>query len=242
APSTHWRLINTEAVELSWRVSSLQFFEDKDCLEPIPAVAQTGAAFGTEATELTSVDHAFMLNTPRGWEAAKECPPEECHLGFAFATARGVACLVLQQGDIGFHAPGLALQRRGAEVAEWTDVARWGSVSTGRSKLAIACPEPPTVTSAVVSDCHSENGLFQECRVACSEGRGTLEPSMRCVNGAWFVPQCWPLGSLVRVVLDEPQRLKPYWVVLDAGLFASDDCSEPIKMDGVAISSGEFVI
>ncbi|CAE7675724.1 unnamed protein product, partial [Symbiodinium sp. CCMP2456] len=213
-----------------------------DCTEPVHSLPQTGKAFGTEASELTTVEHAFMLNTPRGWEAAGSCPPRECHLGFSFATAQSINCLVVQQGDDGFHAPALALQRRDGEEAAWSEVTAWSSIGEGRSKLAVGCPDPPAVPSASVSACRSDNLLFQECRVACKEGFGTLETSMRCVNGAWFVPQCWPLGSLLRVVLEEPVLLKPYWVVLDANLFTSDDCTGPIKMDGVAISSGEFVI
>eukprot|EP00439_Symbiodinium_sp_Y106_P012170 s3744_g1.t2 len=189
-----WRLVNTEAVELSWRISSLQFFADLDCTEPVHSLPQTGQAFGTEASELTTVEHAFMLNTPRGWEAAGSCPPRECHLGFSFAAAQNVECLVVQQGDDGFHAPALALQRQDVEGAAWSDVTAWGSLGPGRSKLAVGCPDPPAVPSASVSACRSDNLLFQECRVACKEGFGTLETSMRCVNGAWFVPQCWALG------------------------------------------------
>jgi hypothetical protein len=39
-----------------------------------------------------------------------------------------------------------------------------------------------------------------------------------------------------------PSLIKPYWVVLDAHFFENEDCTKELEMQGVAISSGEYVI
>lgn len=65
---------------------------------------------------------------------------------------------------------------------------------------------------------------------------------MKCINGAWFAPECLKVGSLLRVAALSPELIKPYWVVLDAALYENEDCTGVIQMDGQATSSGEYVI
>lgn len=200
--------------------------------------------------EMTGANYVFALKSPRGWETSEHCDPGQCHLGFAwYKELAAVRCLILQQGETHFHAPSITLQRReGAKGtslgpgAGWTDEVTWTAVDAGRSKLALSCPARPVLKLATVSDCQQQGPRSQECKVDCEEGYGTLEPRMRCVQGAWYTPECLPLGSLVRLVPETPRRLEPYWVVLDATLYSDEDCTSPIPMDGFAISSGEYVI
>lgn len=243
--ASSWRIVNAEDVEVAWRVRSLQFFGDDDCEVPLAALPnRTGEAFATEAAELTGVEHAFNLRSARGWESVEVCEPGECHVGFTFASdVLAVRCLLLHQGEEGFHAGAVTLQRRDeASGADWQDVATWEEVADGKAKLALACPPVPGVEHGTVAGCESEDERSAECRARCDEGYGAVDLTVRCHHGAWYTPQCLPVGSMVRLVPRSPALMKPYWVILDAALYESADCTGPIPMAGSPISSGEFVI
>merc|ERR1712151_1098984 len=120
--------------------------------------------------------------------------------------------------------------------------ATWDSLDAGRTKLALACPHMPTVAHGDIKNCSLGDIQSQECTVQCNEGFGTLEPKMRCIRGAWYTPECLAVGTMLRLVAKAPEFIKPYWVVLDAALYASEDCTDVLRMEGTAISSGEYVI
>lgn len=237
-----WRITNAEEVEIAWRVRSLQFFSDYSCTDPLMAIPNsTGVPLGTNASDMTDAQYVFALRSPRGWETLHHCTVGECHVGFAwYNTTKDVRCLLLSQGETGLHAGSVTLQTRKAGI--WEDVVTWHSLEGGRVKLALSCPPAPSVKDGEVSDCKHEGDRSQKCSVHCKEGFGTVEPRLQCLHGAWYVPECLPVGTLVRLVAVEPQLIKPFWVVLDAALYANSDCTDVHRMHGVAISSGEYVI
>lgn len=241
-----WRLVNTEAVELVWRIRSLQFFGDEECTQPYDAITDdNGAPLSTSSADMTGAEHVFMVKSMRGWESAEPCGPGACHLGFAWQGGlhREVKCLVIQQGEDGFHADAITLQRREPGASAWSDVVAWGGVPPGRSRLAVRCPSTPAFPRGKAEACQKgADALAGECGVRCDDGFAVVEPRLRCVNGVWYVPECVSIGSMVRLVAREPELMKPYWVVLDAALFADAECTEAIQMHGNAFSSGEYVI
>mmetsp|Transcript_62240 Transcript_62240/g.193148 ORF Transcript_62240/g.193148 Transcript_62240/m.193148 type:complete len:283 (+) Transcript_62240:372-1220(+) len=192
---------------------------------------------------MTGAEYTFALRSPRGWESADTCAPGECHLGFEWSQSQGdVRCILIHQGEDGFHAGAITLQRRAQGSSKWLDEVTWSPVQAGKAKLALACPAAPAVERGRVADCRRSGERSGECALSCAEGFGSLEPSLRCIHGVWYAPECLPVGSLVRLVALAPELIKPYWVVLDAALFASADCTGPLPMDGLATSSGEYVI
>lgn len=239
-----YRLVNSEAVEVVWRIRSVQFFTDEACASPLSAVPNaTGESFGTLASDMTEAVYVFALRSPRGWESVGPCAPGACHVGFAWWNETpDVRCLLLQQGETGLHADAVTLQRHNGGASAWLDVATWGPLEGGKVKLSLACPDPPSVPHGRVKDCRSDGARSGQCTVECDEGFGTVEPRLKCIHGAWYSPQCLALGSLVRVVAHAPELIKPYWVVLDAVLYSKEDCTDVLRMEGQAISSGEYVI
>jgi hypothetical protein len=242
--SLAWRLVNGEEVDVVWRVRSLQFFSDQTCSNPINAVPNvTGEAMGSEASDMTDAMHVFALRSMRGFESAGPCAKGECNVGFEWNSDQGamdVQCLLIQQGETGLHAGTLTLQKKHGE--EWQDVVSWSAVEGGRSKLAVACPSTPSFQNGVLGECIHQDDRSKVCPVTCSENFGAVDPRLQCINGAWFVPECLPVGTLMRVVAQAPERIKPYWVILDVALYRSSECTDVIRMDGSAISSGEYVI
>jgi len=244
-PASFWRIVNTDEVEIAWRVRSLQLFSDDGCTKPIMAQAnETGVAFGTKAADMTAADYVFMLGSPRGWETEDICAVGESHLGFEFHKGPvDVRCIVIHQGDDGFYAYSMALQSAASGSGPWSDVGSWSHLPSGKTKISLACPSVPSVPHAEVGACTHVDARSKECGFRCLDGFGTPGGEMvRCVHGAWYSPQCLPVGTMVRLVATAPERIKPYWVVLHAGLYASEDCTDEIRMEGSAISSGEFVI
>mmetsp|Transcript_54898 Transcript_54898/g.86898 ORF Transcript_54898/g.86898 Transcript_54898/m.86898 type:complete len:360 (-) Transcript_54898:61-1140(-) len=239
-----WRLVNSEVVDVVWRVRSLQFFSDLECASPIKAVPNTtGDAFASKESDMTGAEHIFALRSMRGWESAGPCERGECNVGFSWWPSDNipeVKCLLIQQGETGLHASAMTLQRR--QHGAWTDVVSWNSLEGGKVKLALTCPSTPSLENGLVGECESEDDRSKQCSATCSEGFGTVEPRLHCINGAWFVPECLPIGTLVRLVAKLPELIKPYWVILEAALYRNSDCSDVIRMEGKAISSGEFVI
>eukprot|EP00746_Dinoflagellata_sp_MGD_P009838 gnl/MRDRNA2_/MRDRNA2_120122_c0_seq1.p1 gnl/MRDRNA2_/MRDRNA2_120122_c0~~gnl/MRDRNA2_/MRDRNA2_120122_c0_seq1.p1 ORF type:complete len:353 (+),score=62.20 gnl/MRDRNA2_/MRDRNA2_120122_c0_seq1:62-1120(+) len=237
-----WRMSNGVEIDGAWRVRSIQFFSDIACTTPLMSLPNaTGTAFASAAAEMTDADHAFNVRSHRGWESEDICEPGQCHLGFEFfEDTAAVECVILHQGE-DLHAEALSLERRNDQGA-WVEVVSWKPLGGGRMKLSTGCPEKPDVANAQVLDCRKEDKRTQECAIQCSAGFGAIEPRLRCVHGAWFQPECVPVGSMARIVAQAPQLIKPYWVVLDATLFANTNCSDPVKMDGMPFSSGEFVI
>ncbi|CAK0881024.1 unnamed protein product [Prorocentrum cordatum] len=47
-PASFWRIVNTEEVEIAWRVRSLQFFSDDGCTKPVMALANEERALLSE--------------------------------------------------------------------------------------------------------------------------------------------------------------------------------------------------
>lgn len=242
--SKAWRLLNTEPVEIAWRVRNLQFYQDDNCTLALEAApGHNGEAFGTEAAEMTGAEYSFALRSPRGWESVDECSHGTCHLGFRWQQEVSVRCVLFHQGEDGFHAPAVALEAQSGATGEWAQVAAWKNVSDGRAKLAAACPmHQQTVRHGKVSDCSVQSELLQTCAVSCDPGFGTQEPIMRCINGVWYAPECHSTNTMYRVVAKGPEIIKPYWVVLKAVFYASADCTDVIRMDGQAFSSGEYVV
>lgn len=239
-----WRIVNAEAVEMVWRVRGLQFFSDIECTKPLDARPNvTGDALGTAASDMTDAHHIFALRSMRGWESAGPCALGECHVGFAWYESQDaveVQCLLLQQGETGLHAPDVTLQRK--RGSSWEDTMTWRDLQGGKVKLTLSCPSPPSLENGQVGECAEKDERSKECPVTCDEGFGTVEPRLQCIHGAWFVPECLRVGTLVRLVAQAPELIKPYWVILDAALYRRDDCTDVIRMDGRPISSGEFVI
>lgn len=242
--ATEWRVVNAEEVEVAWRIRTIQFFSDNACSKPVLAEPNhTGVPFATNESDMTGAEYAFALRSPRGWESADFCPPYQCHLGFGFYTeGTEVACVLMSQGEEGFHAEAITLQSRHGKSNKWVNVTTWRGVQAGKVKLARACPEVPTVRNGAVSDCKQDEDTSGTCSLSCNEGYGTVETQLRCIHGAWYAPECLALGSIIRLVAHEPELIKPYWVVLDASLYASPDCTNPLRTDGMAVSSGEYVI
>jgi len=206
------------------------------------APGDNGDAIATAAADMTGAEFAFQLRSMRGWESADECAAGACHVGFAWhdGSTHDVHCVVLHQGEEGFHATVIVLQRKDS-MGHWVEVMQWQSIPEGRTKLAVHCPAIPTVAYGQVDTCQG-NGTSQECAVQCAAGYGTVEPKLRCVNGAWYVPECLEVGSMLRVVALAPNLIKPYWVVMHARLFTDAECTQAMEMNGAAFSSGEFVV
>jgi len=242
--SQAWRISNAGNVPVAWRVRSLQFFHDDRCTQPVIAEPNhTGVAFASEPSEMTGADYVFALRSPRGWESVDACSPGQCHVGFELnaGSHAEVRCLLLHQGEEGLHADAVMLQRLSG--TNWVDVLTWEPVESGKVKLALACPPAPaSIENGRISGCQAKSELSQSCQVTCKTGFGTVEPSLRCIHGAWYFPECLPVASLVRLVAHAPELIKPYWVVLDAKLFADQECTQSIEMDGMPTSSGEYVI
>jgi len=239
-----WRIVNAEPVEIAWRVRSIQFFSDLACNSPIVSIPnETGTTLATEASDMTGADHAFALRSMRGWESVDACSAGQCYLGFTWFQSASVRCVLLHQGEPGFQANAITLEHKDPNSKdEWRSVVTWTPVEGTKAKLAIACPAAPAVAKAKIGNCDRQGDRDQQCQVTCNEGFGTVEPRLRCIHGAWYMPECLPTGSLIRLVALAPQLIKPYWVVLDAALFSSPDCTDVIRMNGQALSSGEFVI
>lgn len=237
-----WRVSNVDEVDGAWRVRSIQFFGDIACKTPLISVPnKTGTAFASAAAEMTDVDHAFNVRSHRGWESEDICEPGQCHLGFEFDDDTvPVQCVILHQGE-DLHTEGLSLQQRN-DQGNWVEVVAWKPLGGGRMKLSRSCPETPQVANAQVLDCSREDERTQECAIKCNAGFGAIEPRLRCVHGAWFEPECVTVGTMARIVAQSPELIKPYWVVLDAKLYANSNCTDPVTMDGMPFSSGEFVI
>lgn len=246
--SDAWRLVNAENIEVVWRVRSLLFFADDSCSSsPLLAIpGQTGEPFATEAAEMTGPEYVYNLRSPRGWESAGPCEIGECHVGFiwANATSSPVRCLVLNQGETSLHAEAVTLQHRSLkDSVTWEDVVTWRDVETGgRVKLALSCPSVPSLARGRVENCVKEDERHQTCEAHCDAGYGAMEQHIRCIHGAWYLPECMPINSMMRIAAQEPQHIKPYWVVLDVALYAKEDCTDVLVMDGSPISSGDFVI
>eukprot|EP00747_Dinoflagellata_sp_TGD_P091385 gnl/TRDRNA2_/TRDRNA2_165033_c0_seq2.p1 gnl/TRDRNA2_/TRDRNA2_165033_c0~~gnl/TRDRNA2_/TRDRNA2_165033_c0_seq2.p1 ORF type:complete len:341 (-),score=42.07 gnl/TRDRNA2_/TRDRNA2_165033_c0_seq2:8-1030(-) len=239
-----WRIVNAEPIEFAWRLRSLLFFSDISCSVPIPAVVnQTGEAFATAESEMTGAEYVFNVRSPRGWESEAHCGAKECHVGFSWYNAldEPARCIVAGQGETGLHAESIMLQHQAAS-GDWVDVATWGSLEGGSSVLSLSCPEVPKFQRGTISNCRKSSERSQECEVHCDEGFGTVEPRLRCIHGAWYLPECLAVGSMVRIVATAPEMMKPYWVVLDAALFSDTGCNDAIATEGEAISSGEYVI
>jgi len=243
-PQSEWRLVNAGEVEIAWRIRTLQFFSDDACTQPLEAIdGQTGEAFATAEAEMTGASHAFELKSHRGWESVEECKPGACHLGFRWSSPVAVRCLLVHQGDLGFHASAIHLEARSGDTDAWKRVVSWKPVEGGRSKLAMSCPErPPAVHEGHFGECKKDSARSQWCALTCSAGFGAVEQRAKCMNGVWYTPECLPVRSMLRVVAEEPALIKPYWVVLHATLYAAEDCTDVIRMDGTGISSGEYVI
>jgi len=242
--SRAWRISNAGDVHVAWRVRSLQFFYDDSCTKPVIAEPNhTGVAFASEPSEMTGADYVYALRSPRGWESVDACSPGQCHVGFELnaGSVADVRCLLLHQGEEGLHADAVTLQHR--VDTDWVSVVTWKSVVSGKVKLALSCPPTPaSIENGRISDCQVEDERSQRCLVTCNAGFGTVEPSLRCIHGAWYFPECLPVASLVRLVARAPELIKPYWVVLDAKLFSDEECTQSIEMDGMPTSSGEYVI
>merc|ERR1712032_1381379 len=109
-------------------------------------------------------------------------------------------------------------------------------------KLALRCPAVPSVNLATVDvdGCRHADEHSSECDITCDEGYGAVTPVSKCINGAWFLPEYMPMGSMLRISAMGPSHIKPHWVILDAALYKDLDCTSEIEMKGQAISSGEF--
>lgn len=240
-----WRIINADAIEVAWRVRSLQFFSDLSCTVPLNASPNfTGDAFATAASDMTGAEHVFALRSPRGWESLDACETGSCHIGFSWTEdSVDVQCILLLQGEAGLHAGAVTLQWQSLDASGlWHDATTWRPVEAGKQKLSRSCPSKPTVFRGSVGECKSDGPRAEECAVTCDAGFGTLAPKLQCLHGSWYVPECLELGSLVRIVARTPDLIKPYWVILDAAFYTNEDCTGVLRMDGAAISSGEYVI
>lgn len=243
-----WRLINTDPIDLFWGVRTLTLFKDLACTQVLEASPNnTGIALASEAADMTGGDFIFMPQTMRGWESEDKCAAGACHIGFAWNAGEpepDVRCISMFQGEEGTHAAKLTLQKLEGtlEGGTWMDVVTWRDVPAGRTRLAVQCPERPTVPRGIAGACQISHPRAQECPLTCEAGHGTTEPRLSCINGVWYMPDCLPLGSMIRLLAVLPEQIKPHWVILHATLFEKEDCTGLIRMHGSSISSGEFVI
>lgn len=241
--SKAWRIVNKEPIDVVWRLKTLAFFEDIECTRMHMALPnKTGSIMATDAAELTGAEHVFNLRSPRGWESEAHCDHGDCFLGFEwYDHSLDVRCIMVNQGEEGLHSSGISLQ--GREDGKWHEVAAWHNVGPGKSKLALSCPPTPEVPNARVVGCREESEVQRECTAVCEPGMGAVEPRLRCINGAWFLPECRVKGSMIRLVAQTPELIKPYWVIMHVYIYADEACTDRIEIEpGQAISSGEYVI
>lgn len=229
--SKEWRIVNGKDAEY-WTILGLAFFEDDACSKS----TGDGEAFASPAADKTALELAFSSGGK--WKSAGACPAGECFFGFRWMTEKNVRCILISH-NVYPKPPEIILQKYISGA--WTEVVTWVDRDISKN-LAVACPAAPSFEHGAPGTCRQHSAREQECDVLCDPGFGSTRRTMTCENGAWTVPICRESGSMMRLVAMEPERIEPFWTVLDVEMFEDTDCSTPIKAEGLALGSRNYVI